>query len=184
MQLQLSTSATGAEVWRPVPGYEGLYEISDLGRVRRIARDSIGRRITQTRGGVLSPTPRARGYLQVRPCRDGKARGLFVHRLVIEAFLGPFSPGEESNHKNGMHADNRLVNLEKVTHPENVRHAIITGLMQSQGEHNPQAKLSEDDVRTIRRLAETVTVQELALRFLITPRAVRLILRRRTWRHI
>jgi len=178
MQAQFSIPLTGAEVWRPVLGYEGLYDVSDLGRVRRIAR-SAG-----TRGGILSPEIDRKGYLRVDLYLSGKRQRKLVHALVAAAFLGPFAPGEETDHKNGVKADNRLVNIEKVTHGENIRRAIGLGLRDTVGESNPRAKLSEDDIRTIRRLAETVTVRELALRFRITPRAVRLIIRRRTWRHI
>ena len=177
MQSQFSIPTIGVEVWRPVLGYEDLYAVSDLGRVRRIAR-SAG-----TRGAILSPFPNSLGYLRVGLCRRNKRQKLSVHRLVIEAFLGPFSPGEEANHKNGMKPDNRLANLEKVTHRKNMLHAIRSGLMNVQGEDNPQAKLSEDDVRAIRRLAGIETRVNLARRFGVSVTAITLIIGGQRWRH-
>ena len=98
--------------------------------------------------------------------------------------LGPFLPGEESNHRDGEPSNNRLVNLEKLTHLENMRHAIRTGLLDNRGVHCPTAKLSEDDVRTIRRLADSVTGKELARRFEVSKATISYIISRRTWRHI
>jgi len=172
-----------AEEWRPVLGYEGIYEVSDLGRVRRIAAPGRGRR-PYSPDGTLSPAVNNKGYLVVGLYDSGKRRQALVHILVIEAFLGPFLPGEESNHRDGEPSNNRLVNLEKLTHLENMRHAIRTGLLDNRGVHCPTAKLSEDDVRTIRRLADSVTGKELARRFEVSKATISYIISRRTWRHI
>lgn len=121
-----------AEEWRPAYGYEGLYEVSDLGRVRGVVK-----------GIVLRPNPARHGYLQVTLCQGGRRRTIAVHRLVLASFSGPFAVGEESNHLNGRKDDNRLANLEKVSRLGNVRHAIGSGLYDpkanpgSRGESNP-----------------------------------------------
>jgi hypothetical protein len=95
------------ERWLPVPGYEGRYEVSDLGNVRSLPRQ-------RTRGGVLSQIERY-GYLSV--CLSG--RMFSVHRLVLLAHVGPCPKGMETAHCNGNRKDNRLSNLRWATKSEN-----------------------------------------------------------------
>jgi hypothetical protein len=149
------------EEWRPVLNYEGLYEISNLGNVRRIARgklfsaDQIAeakRRLAngaklkdiaaflntsvttvmsikhgKTWAGDVNYRPVKTGllkhYVVVRLCKNGVYRCLSIHRMLWEAFIGPIPGRLEINHKNLDRADNRLENLELVTHQENILHA-------------------------------------------------------------
>lgn len=100
---------TYIENWRPVPGYEGLYEVSDQGQVRSLDRlNSRGHRI---KGRVLSPSSKSKGYKQVVLHKEGKALTRTVHLIVLTAFVGPRPEGEECCHNNGDPADNRLENL-------------------------------------------------------------------------
>lgn len=78
-----------------------------------------------------------------------------VHRLVWISFNGPILEGLEPNHKNGVKSDNRLDNLELMTHKENMTHASKNGLLKSKsGENNGRAKLTDDEVREIREIYE------------------------------
>jgi hypothetical protein len=99
-------SSTEAEIWRPVVGYEGIYEVSDLGRVQSLDRiDAIGRR---RQGQIL----RGCGtYLGISLCRDGVKSRFLIHRLVLETFVGPCPLGMECCHFNDDKHDNRLTNL-------------------------------------------------------------------------
>lgn len=119
--------------WRPVVGYEGQYEVSDKGEVR-----SIGRWLTKrTRWGSVSQfwhagrplqwTDRGEGYHEVGLNRGGKQRQMKVHRLVLEAFVGPCPDGMEGCHANGNPADNRLENLRWDTHSSNVADSVEHG---------------------------------------------------------
>lgn len=95
------------ETWLPVTGFEGLYEVSDLGNVRSLLS-----------GKVLRPVLHSAGYLQV----SLKRRWYYVHRLVAAAFVA----GDNSlqvNHRNGRRDDNRASNLEWVTCSENHKHS-------------------------------------------------------------
>ena len=104
-----------SERWRAVPGYVGLYEVSDLGRVRSIDR-VLPRR---WRGRLLTPTAMSSGYLVVTLWRNGKQRTWLIHRLVLLGFVGDPPDGHEALHLNGDNADNRLTNLTWGTHSEN-----------------------------------------------------------------
>ena len=175
------------EQWRAVPGWEGLYEVSDLGRVRsldRLTRPGGRGRGQRRRGRVLVLRPTAKGYRSVSLCSEAGQRTRLVHHLVLDAFVGTKMPGQECRHLNGDRADNRLVNLAWGTSAENhndtVRHGRTT-----QGERNPMAKLSEADVRAIRAArARGESQRSVATRFGITPTLVSQIDRRVVWRHV
>lgn len=113
-----------AETWLPVLGYEDSYEVSDLGRVRSLPRrDARGRR---RRGMLLAPRTNARNRLAVALYRDRVRADFQIHRLVLEAFVGPRPEGLEGCHWNGDPTDNRLVNLRwdtrKANSADSVRH--------------------------------------------------------------
>jgi hypothetical protein len=110
------------EVWRPVVGYEGVYEVSDRGNVRRIKPG-----IATRPGKVLKPFPHSEGYLRVSLSVNCKAVNKYIHVLVAEAFYGPCPEGMEVNHKNTEKTDNQLSNLEFMTHGENTLHAKLNG---------------------------------------------------------
>lgn len=111
--------------WRPIPGYEGSYEVSDLGEVRSL--DRLTDRGRNWRGRVMSPAPMPSGYQIVTLWRDGKQRTALVHRLVLEAFVGPPAPGQEVRHYDGNPANNALENLAWGTHAENEADKIAHG---------------------------------------------------------
>jgi hypothetical protein len=111
------------EQWRPIPGYEGLYEVSNLGRVRSLARIvayADGRR-KPIAARILRPgrAGRERCYLFVQLSRDGKAKGRYIHDLVLLAFVGPKPAGMLVKHGPNGSADNGLANLSYGTDSEN-----------------------------------------------------------------
>ena len=119
---------THTERWKPVVGYEGLYEVSSWGRVRsldRVVIRSNGRSLT-IRGKVLTPTPNSSGYPAVDLRGEGRRRMVTVHRLVAEAFLGPCPPGREVLHLDDDRSNPEVRNLRYGTRTENnlqcVRH--------------------------------------------------------------
>lgn len=110
------------EIWRPVKGYEGFYEVSNRGRVR-----SVGRWITDKngirrfrKGKILNPVRTKVGYLHVLLCRDGKPRWFFVHRLVAMAFIPNPEHKPEVNHLNEQKDMNFAENLSWATAKENI----------------------------------------------------------------
>lgn len=103
------------ERWAPVVGYEGVYEVSDRGNVRRVVQ-----RRHYPAGSLLRPALKQGGYLQVTLGGNSDKKWHRVHRLVARAFLGePPTPKHEVLHGNGDPADNRLENLRWGTSSEN-----------------------------------------------------------------
>lgn len=112
--------------WAPIPGYEGAYEISDRGDVRSLARVIMrsNGKPQPIRERILRQSPQHRGHLRVALSGTGR---LYVHRLVLLAFVGPPSPGQEACHWNDIPDDNRLENLRWATRSENVRDGFRNG---------------------------------------------------------
>ena len=170
---------TEREWWLPVVGYEGHYEISDLGRVRR----NCGVR----RLRILRQFRRRDGYRSVALSRSGKVKNFLVHRLAIRAFLGEYPPGHETNHKSGDRGDNRLENLEAVTRGENLKHSYKYLGRKSpcrRGEESHLTKLSVTQVQEIRRRGLTESPTTLGREFGMSVGAIRHIIFRRSWRHV
>jgi len=111
------------ERWLPVVGYEGFYEVSDLGRVRSMRRRVAGGRAVR----ILKPCQYPRGHLKVVLCVNGQKKDMLVHRLVAIAFIGPQPPGCEVCHYDGNPANNVLGNLRWGTRGDNIRDSIRHG---------------------------------------------------------
>lgn len=112
-----------AERWLPVVGWEGIYEVSDLGSVKRIR---FGKGVRNF-GQPMKWHHDRHGYPCVNLCDRGRNRFVKVHRLVGDAFLGPIPEGMETRHLNGDPGDPRLVNLAYGTHAENMRDMVEHG---------------------------------------------------------
>lgn len=124
----MAESQPTSERWLPVTGYEGLYEVSDHGRVRSLDRQSVNRFATFTRRGqTLRPTVKESGHLYVSLWREGEMKKAKVHRMVLEAFVGPCPEGMEACHWNDVPADNRLSNLRWATATDNKLDAVRNG---------------------------------------------------------
>lgn len=92
------------ELWKPVVGYEGLYMVSNLGRVKSLPREG-------TKGCILKPSSDKWGYPHVCLCKNGEQKSCRVHILVMRAFIGKCPDGYEVDHENWNIVDNRLENL-------------------------------------------------------------------------
>lgn len=139
------------ERWLPVKGYEGLYEVSDLGRVRSIDRiRSDGAHLC---GRLLHLCVRSRRYnhKSVTLSKDGKTKTLEAHRLVLIAFDDRSAQGLNVLHKNGDATDNRLVNLYWGTQKDNLRDAIAHGTVLI-GSGRLNSKLTDQQVSKIREM--------------------------------
>lgn len=172
------------EEWRPVVGYEGLYEISSCGRARRTA--STNRLRTD---GVLKPRLQLRpgrpsGDFLVGLRRDGKRQTARVHTLVATAFLGPRPDDCEVNHLDGNPQNNAASNLEWATHSENMRHSYRLGVHDRRGARHNQAKFSDEVVRQIRALRGVFSQRQIARQFGTSGGVICDIQNRKRWAHV
>ncbi len=135
------------EEWRPVVGYEGIYEVSSLGRVRRIAWAANR---PKSDGGVLKPYVNKGGYVVCRLYHNGHHRLFLVHRLVMAAFVGPIPAGLQVNHRDFVRTNNAVANLEYLTVTENIRYSAERGRwLHKMGELHPFAKVSDAEKEAI-----------------------------------
>lgn len=136
------------EQWRPVPGYEGLYEVSDEGRVKRLARATEGRPgvVMHFPEEMVEGTVTGFGYHRFFLTRDGRRKSEFGHVLVLSAFVGPRPAEMEACHGNGVRLDNRLVNLRWDTRSGNQKDAVQHGTHASTSRtHCPQGHPYDDE---------------------------------------
>lgn len=113
-----------SERWRPIPGFEGSYEASDLGRVRSLDRWVNGVHIP---GVYMKGYPDSNGRIQVTLRKNGKAYHRRVHILVLEAFVGPPPPGMVGCHWDDDRSNNRLPNLRWATRTDNNDDCVRNG---------------------------------------------------------
>ena len=123
----------GEEIWKSIPGYEGVYEASNLGRIRSVDgkitySKKHGKRVWK--GKIMKPKPPAPdGSTRITLWKDGGAKDFLVHRLVAMAFNGlPPTEKHTVNHKDGNRYNNNADNLEWLTLADNIRHGMVTGL--------------------------------------------------------
>jgi hypothetical protein len=176
---------TKTETWKPIPGYEGLYECSDRGQVRSLDRQvrAKGGSTKLSPGMVLSQGRSTTGYYSVSLCKAGVIRQYGVHRLVLLTFVGPPPGRADACHNNGRRTDNRLVNLRWDTHNKNMRDKIKHGT-QPRGETHGCSKLNESQVREILALGKNLYQHQIAEKFGVSQTAIWRILRGKTWQHL
>jgi hypothetical protein len=177
------------EIWKSIKGYEGLYSVSSLGRVRSEARTVIksnGHRCPVKEKLLSCFRLRAGGYSGVLLHRDGEKKNAKVHRLVAEAFIPNPENKPQVNHKNGKRRDNIVENLEWCTNSENVLHGYrVLGSGDKKGTLNGRHVLEENDIREIRRLRKDgVMPTALSRQFGVSCSTIYDILNRKKWSHI
>lgn len=182
------TTVGSPEAWRPVVGHEGLYEVSDLGRVRSMARTvTVRGRNGATysrpvRPRVLRPA-RCGRYLSVTLWKAHECRVERAQVLVLEAFVGPRPAGLYACHDDDIGTNNRLSNLYWGTPRENSQDKIARG-RQPRGSSIPWAKLTEADVAAIRAMKGRAPQKAIGEMFGIGQGHVSRIHAGHQWRHV
>lgn len=140
------------EIWKAVEGYEGLYEVSDSGRVRSLDRHIATIRGSRLcKGRILRPIKNNTGYYQVILAKNGRARHFLVHRLVAAAFCEHPEGCDVVNHIDNNPSNNNCTNLEYTTHKGNTFHAIMENRMiarpviRSDGKYYPMMSMVKQD---------------------------------------
>ena len=168
------------ERWRPVLGFEDRYEISNHGRICSLVRKTPR---------LMHPGTGTHGYLYVLLRKgDGKKHVRLIHRLVVEAFIGPISPKMDVNHKDGQKKFNHIENLETMSRSENQLHAfrvLHRTIKTPKGSEHGASVLTEKQVLQIRASNKGgASLNDLTKQFLCSKSAIAHIVKRRSWTHI
>lgn len=175
------------ERWLPVLGYEGLYEVSDHGRVKSCARivDSVN-----VYGPIRKPVKErmlkfgsAKGYSTVSLSLEGKVTAFTVHRLVMTTFVGERPEGHQTAHGDGNPLNNRLDNLRYATPVENSADMVDHGTL-LRGQNVGTSKLTENDVREIKGLEGEIPRHDLAAMYGVCYATISHIANGRSWSHV
>jgi hypothetical protein len=149
--LKSDAAIIPGEVWRDVIGYEGLYAVSNHGRVRSFIRPRLLK---------FNVNPKSK-YHCVQLCKGGTHKRVAVHRLVAAAFLGE-PDGRVVNHIDNNPQNNHVSNLEYTTQKGNMQHAVSIGAMPF-GEKSGRCKYSSDTILEVRRMLDAgVKVKDVA----------------------
>lgn len=173
------------EIWKPVIGYETLYEVSNHGHMRTFPK------LAGARGGKTRLLPAKDMKLRLdktgRPIvvlwKNREKRLVRVCSLVAEAFIGPRPAGREVCHNDGDATHNHHTNLRYDTHRQNCRDRIAHGV-QPRGEEVRQAKLTAHDVSAIRSMLGAVPQHVIAARFGVSQASISRIATETTWSHV
>lgn len=133
------------ETWKDIKEFNGLYQVSDLGRVKSFPREG-------TKGCILTPTLTEKGYLRVQLYKNGIGKRFFVHTLIAKAFVFNRDDKPQVNHEDGIKVNNEATNLAWVTQIENIKHRDKVLGIHFRGENSHKAKLTRDTVKNIRWL--------------------------------
>jgi len=184
------SESNSTEVWRPVVGYEGLYEVSNLGRVKGLDRlvffatkRSKSPMPRMVRGKILQQKPTKQGYLQCVLYRGSDRWMPLVHRLVLAAFIGPCPGGMEACHRDGDNKNNVVDNLRWGTHVSNCDDRKRHGRTVFGSKHYTSV-LDDNAVTNIISLSETVPTRCLARKFGVSCTVIDNIKRNKSWKHI
>lgn len=166
------------EKWRDIINYEGIYAVSDLGRIKSFGNyKSRKEKILKQNQGIIN------GYLRITLNINAKSRVYLIHRLVGIAFIPNPENKSQINHKNGIKYFNYKKNLEWNTCSENRRHAYKTGLKISlKGINHPSSKLTEKEVLEIRK--SNLSQYKLAEIYNVDQTLIGSIKRKEIWKHI
>ena len=171
------------EIWKDIPNYEGFYEVSNKGRVRSLDRKFVrsnGRKATY-KSRILKCSPSPVGYPVASLSKQGKISICYVHALVLLAFVGPRPKNYECRHLDDIKTNNHLDNLCWGTAQENADDRIKNETV-PRGEQHYNAKLSDQDIRNIRK--DKRIRREIAKDYGVTRECINNIIWRNIWKHI
>lgn len=182
------------EIWKDIAGWEGYYQISNLGKVKSLERKQrfvsiAGKECFYKKREMMKKTVvnLGNGYRMVSFSRDSKAFTKYIHRLVAEAFIPNPDNLPWINHKDGDKLNNSIDNLEWCTPAHNIAHAISTGLQtQARGERASKSKLDSLQVLVIKSIlaSKEATMVDIAKYFNVTHQSICAIKDGKSWVHI
>lgn len=177
------------EVWMDIEGFEGFYQVSNMGQVksipRIIKRDYRGN--AKRNGKLLKQSKTRKGYLRITMQCNGVKKQVSVHTIVAKAFIPNTNNYPQVNHKNGDKTKNNALNLEWCTNSMNTQHAYDTGLIISnRGVNCHNSRFTESDILNIRDLHFNKQMKgaEIARIYGVVKSTIYFILKGETWNHV
>lgn len=167
------------EIFKPVYGYEGLYEVSNFGKVKSFHR--------YKKGVLLKPGLSSNGYLTVFLAKDKKHTSVCIQILVLEAFKEPRPEGMLALHGDSNKLNNHVGNLRWGTYSDNAKDQIINNTFNfDKGEKHQLSKLTTTQVIEIKRLlsSTSLTQRQVAIQFGVRPQQISKIKNGTRWAHI
>jgi hypothetical protein len=163
------------EIWKDIKGYEGIYKISNLSRVKRIYKNVKGDSKDEH---ILSQKLGKRGYYYVNLSKRQRYKSKTIHRLVAIAFIPNPKNKPTINHKDGNKLNNNIKNLEWATYKENSNHAWKNNLYNPKplkGEDNPRSKFTNTQVIAIRNQYKNsnISYTELSIKYGVDASTIR-----------
>lgn len=169
--------------FRVIPGYP-RYAIDETGTILSICEKGFGASRPWGKARRITPIVNKTGYHRVKLSHAGHVKPVFVHVLVLTAFVGPCPDGMECRHIDGIRANNRLDNLAWGTAKENSADKALHGTG-VKGEKHPRSKLTVDDILKIReRAADGETHISIAKDFHVSYQTIGSIIKRKAWKHV
>jgi hypothetical protein len=169
------------ETWKNIIGFDGEYQVSNLGRIKSLKKNKLEK--------LLSQCNHTNGYKYVSLSKNGVAKHYYVHRLVAESFLLNSDNKLEVNHIDGDKTNNHVENLQWVTRQENVKHEFDNGygyVPNLKGENHGSSKLKESQVINIYIAyhKDNIRISDLSKKYNISESAIDSIVKNRNWKHI
>jgi hypothetical protein len=187
LSSNIQRSSTGScEEFKDIPGWEGYYQVSNLGVVRSLNRTvvSVTGKVYNRKSKIMPQHTNEDGYKIVYLSRNGRDITMGVHRAMGLAFIPNPKNKPMINHLNSNRADNRLDNLEWCTNAENIQHSFDMGISSNKGEKHPRAVLTMGKVRAIREeLAKGKTPLQVANLLGVKRRNVYAVRDRQNWNY-
>jgi hypothetical protein len=174
------------EIFKDIKGYEGLYQISNFGRVKSLSRKRNENTNAVIKERILTPDLGKAGYHSICFKVKNKTEKYLIHRLVAIHFIHNTENKPQVNHINGIKNDNRLENLECVTISENRKHAYNTGLQFGPiGEKQGSSKLTESQILEIKeRLNKKEKQVNIAMIYNVRQSNISKIKNNKRWNHL
>ncbi len=178
------------EIYKDIKNYEGLYQISNFGKVKSLTRvvgknkhKTVGKTIT-IHGRIKKPSKTTKGnYITywVVLSKNGKHKKFYIHRLVAEHFIKNKYNKKEVNHKDSNPQNNNANNLEWVSHDENMKHAMRKNRI-AKGESSGMAKLTNEAIKEIYNTQ--IDAKLLAIKYAVSRETIYNVRRGQSWKHI
>ena len=176
------------EIWKLIQGYEGLYEVSNIGRVKSFQKNNSNK--SKTDFTIINPFIQKKGYFRISLSKNSCRKKYLIHRLVAQAFIPNPNNLPQVNHKNNDKSNNKIENLEWMTNLDNTKHAWKNGFKNRdcypRGEKHYLTKLNNEIVKEIKQnyIPYKFGPAKLSEKYKIKKGCIKNIIYGKSWKHV